>query len=109
LQDKLDFLHKVAGMSYDELNKSPAFTYSLDGRMRPRFFYALLKGTVHRCSMSTLLLEADPSYVTLALGRGVKCQAHGAEAPRMRRARSPADATPRSGSGARACTCAARL
>ena len=71
LQAKLDFLRRVAGMSNDDLNKAGSlFARSLDGRLRPRYFYALLKGPVYRCSMSTLMLEADPSYVAYALGRG---------------------------------------
>ena len=70
LQAKLDFLRRVAGMSIEELNKSgPLLAYSLDNRLRARYFYALLKGPVYRCSMSTLMLEADPSYVAYALGR----------------------------------------
>ena len=71
LQEKLDFLRRVAGMSKEDLNNAHSlFALSLDGRLRSRYFYALLKGAVYRCSMSTLMLEADPSYVAFALGRG---------------------------------------
>ena len=68
---KLDFLSRVAGMSTQELsNAASLFAYSLDGRLRPRYFYALQRGTVHRWKISTLMLEADQSYVAYALGRG---------------------------------------
>ena len=71
LQAKLDFLSRVAGMGNDDLNKAGSlFTHSLDGRLRARYFYALQKGSVYRCSMSTLMLETDASYLAYALGRG---------------------------------------
>ena len=70
LQAKLDFLRHVAGMSKEDLNNAGAlFTCSLDGRLRPRYFYALLKGAVYSCSTFTLMAEADPAYVAYALGR----------------------------------------
>ena len=41
LQEKLDFLSRVAGMSNDDLNNAGSlFNRSLDGRLRTRFFYA---------------------------------------------------------------------
>jgi len=70
LHAKLDFLRRVAGLSDAELsNASSFFTCSLDGRLRPRFFYALQKGALYACSMSTLMTETDASYVAFALGR----------------------------------------
>ena len=71
LQAKLDFLRRVVGMSIEELNNAASlFGRSLDGRLRARYFYALQKGSVYRCSMSTLMLETDASYLAYALGRG---------------------------------------
>ena len=46
------------------------FSLSLDGRVRPRYFYTLLKGSIYRCGMSTLMGETDASYLAHALGRG---------------------------------------
>ena len=77
LQAKLSFLRRVAGMSKKELNNAASlFAFNLDGRLRPRYFYALLKGTAHRSSTSTVMLETDPSYVAFALGRGKIGRAH---------------------------------
>ena len=43
MQAKLEFLRRVTGMSNDNLNKAgPLFSYSLDCRMRARYYYALL-------------------------------------------------------------------
>ena len=71
LQAKLDFLRRVAGVSNEDLNNAGSlFALDLDGRLRTRYFYALQKGSVYRCSMSTLMLETDASYLAYALGRG---------------------------------------
>jgi hypothetical protein len=70
MQFKLDFLRNVVGTSDDTLNMGATlFSYSLDGRLRPRFFYALRMGTAQLYSMNTLMHEADPSFVAYALGR----------------------------------------
>ena len=70
LQAKLDFLHGVVGMSLDALSKAGVlFGLDLDGRMRPRYFYARLWGSKYSCTMTTLMLETDPSYVAYVLGR----------------------------------------
>jgi hypothetical protein len=81
LQAKLDFFRDVARMTVDALNKAPAlFSLSLDGRFRPRFFYALRNGTADRYSMGTLMNPADPIFVAYALGRnGLRSPASAAE------------------------------
>ena len=67
---KLDFFRDVAHMSDDDLNNAAAlFTMSLDGRLRPRFFYALRMGTAQLYSVNTLMNLADPGFVAHALGR----------------------------------------
>jgi hypothetical protein len=88
LQDKFDFLRFVAGMSVSELNKAGVlFCMSLEERLRPRFFYARLRGTVYTCGMVTLLGEVDASYLASALGRsnGRANRASAAELERYKR------------------------
>ena len=70
LQAKLEFLHDVVGMSLEALSKAGVlFGLDLDGRLRPRYFYARLWGSKYSCTMTTLMLETDPSYVAYVLGR----------------------------------------
>ena len=88
LQDKFDFLRFVVGMSVDQLNKAGVlFCMSLEERLRPRFFYARLRGTVYTCGMVTLLGEVDASYLASALGRsnGRANRASAAELERYKR------------------------
>ena len=71
LQAKLDFLSCVVGMSTAELNNAGVlFTCSLDGRLRARYFYALLKGRLARFgSMSTMFAETDTSFLAMLHGQ----------------------------------------
>jgi hypothetical protein len=71
LHAKLDFLSVVAGMSTAELNKAGVlFTLSLDGRLRARYFYALLKGRLARfTSMNTLMKETDATFLAMLQGQ----------------------------------------
>jgi hypothetical protein len=71
LQAKLDFLSCVVGMSTAELNKAGVlFTLSLDGRLRARYFYALLKGRLARfTSMNTLMKETDATFLAMLQGQ----------------------------------------
>jgi hypothetical protein len=88
VQEKLDFLRDVAGMSVDELNKAGVlFCLSLVDRLRPRFFYARLLGNAYTCSMATLLGEVEASYLALAHGRinGRVNRASAAELERYKR------------------------
>ena len=70
LQAKLDFLRRVAGMSIEELNKSgPLLAYSLDNRMRARYFFALLKHRLARfTSMTTLMMVTDAAFLAMIQG-----------------------------------------
>jgi hypothetical protein len=70
LQAKLDFLRCMAGMSDEGLNKAPVlFTRSLDGRLRARYFYALLKHRLARFrSMNTMMGETDATFLAMVQG-----------------------------------------
>jgi hypothetical protein len=84
LQARLDFLSVVAGMSTAELNKAGVlFTLSLDGRLRARYFYALLKGRLARfTSMSTLFGETDTSFLAMLEGQPARSRASELEVAR---------------------------
>jgi hypothetical protein len=70
LQAKLDFLLGVVGMPLEALNKAGVLLgLDLNGRLRPRYFYARLWGCRYSCGMTTLMLETDPSYVAYVRGR----------------------------------------
>ena len=71
LQTKLDFLRHVVGMSKVDLNNAGSlFGCSLDGRLRPRFFYALLKHRLGRFgSMNTMMKETDATFLAMVQGR----------------------------------------
>jgi hypothetical protein len=70
LQAKLDFLRHVVGMSDKDLNACSLFTRSLDGRLRARFFYALLKHRLARFgSMNTMMKETDATFLAMMQGR----------------------------------------
>ncbi len=70
LQAKLDFL-RVVGMSTAELNKAGAlFTFSLDDRLRARYFYALLKGRLARfTSKNTMFKTTDAAFLAMLQGQ----------------------------------------
>ena len=69
LQAKLDFLSRVAGMSNEDITKAALFSFSLDGRLRARYFYALLKNELARFrSMSTLMKATDAVFLGMLQG-----------------------------------------
>jgi hypothetical protein len=70
LQAKLDFLSRVAGMSTEELdNAGVLFTRSLDGRLRARYFYALLKGRLARfTSINSMIQVTDAAFLAVLQG-----------------------------------------
>jgi hypothetical protein len=67
LQAKLDFLSVVAGMSTADLNNVPSlFAHSLDGRLRARYFYALLKGRLDRFrGKHTMMVVTDATFLAM--------------------------------------------
>ena len=71
LQARLDFLRHVPGMSEEDLNKAASlFTFSLDGRLRPRYFYALLRHRLARFgSMNTMMQVTDATFLAMVQGR----------------------------------------
>ena len=79
LQARLDFLDRVGGMSTADLNTAGSlFGRSLDGRLRARYFYALLKGRLGRfTSKNTMFKETDASF--LAMLQGQPCTARASE------------------------------
>ena len=84
LQAKLDFLRYVVGMSDKDLNNAGAlFTRSLDGRLRARYFYALLKRRLARFGrMSTMLSETDTSFLAMMQGLPYRSRASSAAVAR---------------------------
>ena len=69
LLPKLGFLRDVVGLSSDAV--LPAFlVWSLEGRLRPRWFYAVQRGIEQRYSFSTLAGTSDATYVKMANGLG---------------------------------------
>jgi len=69
LSPKLGFLRDVVGLSSDAV--LPAFlVWSLEGRLRPRWFYAVQRGIEQRYSFSTLAGTSDATYVKMANGLG---------------------------------------
>ena len=88
LQAKLDFLMHVVGMSKEDLNNAPSlFARSFDGRLRARYFYALLKHSLARFgSMHTMMKETDATFLALLVQGGTwKDRAREAEAARYRK------------------------
>ena len=71
MQANLDFLRDVAGMSTAELNNAtPLFALSLDGRLRARYFYALLKGRLARFgTINTMMQVKDSIFLAMLQGR----------------------------------------
>jgi hypothetical protein len=64
LQEKLSFLRDVAGLSTDDLNlAAPILAYSLDKKLRPRFFYAWKHGALERNKLSSLTFCSDALYL----------------------------------------------
>jgi hypothetical protein len=79
LQAKLGFLSGVVGVSTAQLNNAHSlFSFSLDGRLRARYFYALLKGRLARFrSMNTMMKETDATF--LAMVQGQPCTGRASE------------------------------
>jgi hypothetical protein len=84
LRAKLDFLSDVVGMSPAELNRAGVlFTLSLDGRLRARYFYALLKGRLARfTSMNTMFKETNTSFLAMLQGESSRGRASELEVAR---------------------------
>jgi hypothetical protein len=84
MQAKLDFLSHVADMSKEDLNKAgPLFALSLDGRLRARYFYAMLKHRLARFgSMSTMMKVTDATFLAVVQGGTWKDRASEAEVAR---------------------------
>ena len=70
LQEKLDFLRRLVGMSNEELNNAASlFGRSLDGRLRARYFYALQKHQLGgRYGISTMMQVTDAAFVAMMQG-----------------------------------------
>ena len=71
LQMKLNFLRHVVGMSDEDLNNACSlFTRSLNGRLRARYFYALLRHRLARFgSMNTMMQVTDATFLAMMQGR----------------------------------------
>jgi len=74
-------------MSDKDLNNAGSlFTFSLDGRLRARYFYALLKHRLARFGrMSTMLNEIDTSFVAMMQGRPSRNRASSAAVARYQK------------------------
>ena len=86
LQARFDFLRRVAGMSNEDLNKAGSlFVLDLDGRVRPRYFYALQKDRLgRRHGISTLMVATDAAFVAMMQGHPSIQRASAAEVARYR-------------------------
>jgi hypothetical protein len=63
LQARLDFLSGVVGMSTADLNNAGSLLHrSLDGALRARYFYALLKGRLGRYGMNSFRKSKTPPF-----------------------------------------------
>jgi hypothetical protein len=64
-QAKLSFLRDVAWLRVDDLNNAaPLLGYSLNNRLRPRFFYALNNaGALERNKLSSLTFCSEATYL----------------------------------------------
>jgi hypothetical protein len=71
LHAKLDFLRIVVGMSTAELNNANTLlTRSLDGFLRPRYFYALQEGKLARFgTINTMMQVKDSIFLAMLQGR----------------------------------------
>jgi hypothetical protein len=70
LQARLDFLSGVVGMSTADLNNAGSLLHrSLDGALRARYFYALLKGRLGRYGMNSLSQVKDSTFLAMMQGR----------------------------------------
>jgi hypothetical protein len=69
---KLEFMRSVVGLSTSDI-ASPLLTYSLEDRMRPRYFYARQLGVEQRYTFGTLMKCSDAAFLKRAnsLAKGV--------------------------------------
>ena len=86
LQARLDFLRRVVGMSNAELNNAASlFTRSLDGRLRPRFFYALQRDRLARFgTINTMMQATDAAFLAMMQGKPCTDRTSEAEVTRYR-------------------------
>ena len=84
---KLGFLRRVAGMSIADLNNAGSlFNLSLDGRLRTRYFYALLKHRLARFgTISTLMKMTDAQFLAMMQGGTVRDRASKADVARYQK------------------------
>ena len=77
LQARLDFLSGMAGMSTADLNNAPSlFTFSLDKRLRARYFFARLKGRLARfTSINTMMQVTDATFLAMLQGQTTRGRA----------------------------------
>ena len=86
LQTKLDFLTSVGMSSADLNNAASLFGRSLDGRLRARYFYALVKHRLARFgSMITMMTVTDAAFLAMLQGGTRKDAASEAEVARYRK------------------------
>ena len=73
---KLDFMCTVVGLAKADIQ--PVFlTFSLEGRLRPRYFYARQRGVLDHYAFGTLMIGSDATFVKMAnsLPRGTPATA----------------------------------
>ena len=87
LQARLEFMSRVAGMSIEDLNHAGSlFALSLDGRLRPRYFYALQKHKLARFrSMHTMMKVTDAAFLAMMQGGPCTDRARKAEVARYQK------------------------
>ena len=67
LSPRLEFLRGVVGLGSKDIG--PLFlSFSLQSRMRPRWFYAMQRGVEQRYTIRTLIGRSDAAYVNLVNG-----------------------------------------
>ena len=73
---KLDFMRSVVGLNTSEIS-SAFLLYSLEDRMRPRYFYALQRGVEQRYTLGSLVQYADAGFLKMAnsLAKGAQATA----------------------------------
>ena len=76
----------VAGMSNNDLNNAGLlFSLSLDGRLRERYFFALMKHQLGgRYGITTLMQVTDATFLAVMQGGTVNDRASEAEVARFR-------------------------
>jgi hypothetical protein len=86
LQTKLEFLTSVGMSSADLNNAASLFGNSLDGRLRARYFYALVKHRLARFgNMITMMTVTDAAFLAMLQGGTRKDPASKAEVARYRK------------------------